>query len=243
MDSNSTYRSVFSASAEFFVRHGKCSNNATQAVSGQSFTLDGDGFMENQISTELPETGRNARRPTRTTAVTLKPKKRDKRRNKTSKVQVELKTLALQYQHQLAVNVRILRTWRGWPQQVLGDMLGWSRSTIIRIETGKRCPSFGQVCVLADTLGVSIDELRKDLSDVYSAANAGTLPELLRNARLDQNLSQDAIAAECELSRSAYQDIESGRVNPDADVMQRLASILGRSIGELTPKPKRARKK
>jgi len=195
--------------------------------------------MENRIATELPDTGRNARRPTRTTAVTLKPKKRDKRRNKTSKMQLEMKTLALNYQHQLAVNVRILRTWKGWPQQTLGDMLGWSRSTIIRIETGVRCPSYGQVCVLADILGVSTDELRKDLSDVYSAANAGTLPELLRNARLEHNLSQDAIAAECELSRSAYQDIESGRVNPDAETMHRLAGVLGRSISELTPKPKR----
>ena len=199
--------------------------------------------METRTTADLPETGRNARRPTRTTAVTLKPKKRDKRRNKTTKAQIELKTLALQYQHQLAVNVRILRTWRGWPQQVLGDMLGWSRSTVIRIETGVRCPSYGQVCVLADVLGVSTDELRKDLSDVYAAANAGTPPELLRNSRLEQNLSQDAIATAAELTRSAYQDIESGRVNPDADVMQRLAKVLGRSIGELTPKPKRARKK
>ena len=195
--------------------------------------------MENRIATELPDTGRNARRPTRTTAVTLKPKKRDKRRNKTSKMQLEMKTLALKYQHQLAVNVRILRTWKGWPQQVLGDMLGWSRSTIIRIETGTRCPSYGQVCVLADILGVSTDELRKDLSDVYSAANAGTLPELLRSARLEQNLSQDAIANSCELSRSAYQDIESGRVVPDANIMKRLAGLLGRSIGDLTPKQKR----
>lgn len=199
--------------------------------------------MENRIATDLPETGRNSRRPTRTTAVTLKPKKRDKRRNKTTKEQLELKTLALQYQHQLAVNVRILRTWRGWPQQHLGEILGWSRSTIIRIETGKRCPSFGQVCVLADILGVSIEEMRKDLSDVYSAANAGTLPELLRNARLEQNLSQDAMATACELSRSAYQDIESGRVDPDAGTMQRLASVLGRSMSDLTPKPKRSRKK
>lgn len=199
--------------------------------------------MQNKHVATMPESGRNSRRPTRTTAVTLKPKKRDKRRNKTSKMQLEMKTLALQYQHQLAVNVRILRTWRGWLQQHLGDLLGWSRSTIIRIETGTRCPSYGQVCVLADILGVSTDELRKDLSDVYSAANAGTLPELLRNVRLEQNLTQDAIAIACELSRTAYQDIESGRVSPDADTLQRLSAVLGRAIHDLSPKPKRSRKK
>lgn len=198
--------------------------------------------MENRITTERPDTGRNARRPTKTSAVTLKPKRRDKRRNKTSKMQLEMKTLALNYQHQLAVNVRILRTWRGWPQQTLGDKLGWSRSTIIRIETGTRCPSYGQVCVLADVLGVSTDELRKDLSEVYSAANAGTLPELLRTARLEQNLSQEAIATACDLSRSAYRDIESGRVNPDAETMQRLAGVLNRSIEDLTQKQKRTKK-
>ena len=145
---------------------------------------------------------------------------------------LQKKTLALEYQHQLAVNVRILRTWRGWPQQVLGDLLGWSRCTIIRIENGTRCPSYGQVCVLADILGVSTEDLRKDLSEVYSAANAGTLPDLLRKARLDQNLSQAELAADCGITLAAYREVESGSVAAEPELLRKLSSRLGRVIQE-----------
>lgn len=186
--------------------------------------------MKNNEGAVVEVAGKNMPRPGRITAVTMKPKRKDKRRSKNTKKAVEMRAMALEYQHQLAVNVRILRTWRKIPQEKLGEMLGWNRSTIMRIESGVRCPSYGQVCVLADVLGVTVEELRQDLSDVYSAANAGTLHELLRNVRVNENMTQEAVAAACDMTVPDYRDVESGKVKPDADMMRKLTKVLGRKL-------------
>lgn len=186
--------------------------------------------MKNKDVAVVTVPGKNMPRPGRITAVTMKPKRKDKRRSKNTKKAVEMRTMALEYQHQLAVNVRIFRTWRKIAQEKLGEMLGWNRSTIMRIESGVRCPSYGQVCVLADVLGVTVEELRQDLTEVYSAANAGTLHELLRTVRLEENLTQEVVASSCDMSIHDYRDVESGRVKPDADMMRKLTKVLGRKM-------------
>ena len=106
----------------------------------------------------------------------------------------------------------------------------WVGDARAGIESGVRCPSYGQVCVLADVLGVTVEELRQDLTEVYSAANAGTLHELLRTVRLEENLTQDVVAAACDMSIHDYRDVESGRVKPDADMMRKLTKVLGRKL-------------
>ena len=137
---------------------------------------------------------------------------------------------SVKYQATLAENVRVLRTWAGISQQALADKLGWYRTTIIRIETGETCPSFAQACILAEVFGVTVDALSKDLSWMYSMNNAGSLPEALRNARLAANMTQDAAAKQCGLTRNEYQAIESGKVPADAAVMAKLSKAFSRPI-------------
>lgn len=63
-----------------------------------------------------------------------------------------------------ANNVKTLRKRKEWTQQELAERLGVHRVTIVRIETGVHQPLFYEACLMADLLGVSIAEMRVELT-------------------------------------------------------------------------------
>lgn len=52
-----------------------------------------------------------------------------------------------------------LRKQKGLTQQQLADMLNLSNKTISKWESGSGCPDISNLPILADALGVSVDEL------------------------------------------------------------------------------------
>lgn len=181
-------------------------------------------------SIEKVADGRKRNRPSRTKSGDNAPEDVDGRRKTLSVTQRRMQERALNYQTVLASNVRTLRTSRGWSQQHLAEQIGWYRTTVIRLETGERCPSYADVCILADVLGVTVDVMSKDLSWLYSVQNSGTLPEALRSTRLLENLSQEQVSEACGITRAQYVNIESGKVVPDAHLMAKLTKVFSRPI-------------
>ena len=50
---------------------------------------------------------------------------------------------------------------------------------------------------------------------------------------MDRNLTQEAVFLAVPLTRSFYQEIESGQANPTLDMLLRIARALGVSISAL----------
>jgi ribosome-binding protein aMBF1 (putative translation factor) len=59
-----------------------------------------------------------------------------------------------------AANVRLLRERKGWTQGELAERVGMHRVTISRLEAANNEPLFADACLIADTLGVTIGEMR-----------------------------------------------------------------------------------
>ena len=88
-----------------------------------------------------------------------------------------------------AQRLRELRTTRKLTQTRLAELLAVSPRVYSRWETGDVTPHFDTIVRLADTLGVSLDELagRKDVSSETSIKN----PELNRLCRKVDQLSDE----------------------------------------------------
>jgi transcriptional regulator with XRE-family HTH domain len=55
----------------------------------------------------------------------------------------------------------------------------------------------------------------------------------IRDARMDRNLTQENVLLAIPLSRSFYQQIESGEANPTIDTLLRIARVLDMHIADL----------
>lgn len=55
----------------------------------------------------------------------------------------------------------------------------------------------------------------------------------IRNARIDHNLTQEAVFLAVPMNRSFYQEIEGGEANPSQDMLLRIARVIGVSISDL----------
>lgn len=55
----------------------------------------------------------------------------------------------------------------------------------------------------------------------------------IRDERMDRNLTQEAVFLAVPLTRSFYQEIESGQANPTLDMLLRIARALGVTISDL----------
>lgn len=154
----------------------------------------------------------------------------DGRRKKFSAAYEMSRRLADAKNAKMQENVRILRTQLGLSQSKLADMCGWSRTTIVRLETGACCPSYGQMCVLAKALNVDLRSFGEDLSWVFSAYHGGSLGEELRKKRVLLNLTQQQVAERCGMSRIQYAHIESESRQPTTEELSKLASIIGETV-------------
>lgn len=55
----------------------------------------------------------------------------------------------------------------------------------------------------------------------------------IRDARIDRNLTQEAVFLTVPLNRSFYQEIEAGQANPSLDTLLRIARTIGVTISDL----------
>ncbi|WP_282790968.1 helix-turn-helix transcriptional regulator [Streptomyces sp. CC224B] len=55
----------------------------------------------------------------------------------------------------------------------------------------------------------------------------------LRDARMHRNLTQEEVYLRVPVSRSVYQDIESGQGNPTINTLLRITRVLGMHITDL----------
>ncbi|MFF7329610.1 helix-turn-helix domain-containing protein [Streptomyces sp. NPDC008150] len=55
----------------------------------------------------------------------------------------------------------------------------------------------------------------------------------IREARLDRNLTQEQVYLAVPTTRSNYQKIEAGAVNPSLDMLLRVARVIGMPIWRL----------
>lgn len=172
--------------------------------------------------------GRRRGRPARVKAgLNASP---DGRRKTYSIEQENARRFAERMNQKMRENVRTLRTNLGWSQVHLAEQCGWARTTIVRLETGESCPSYGQLCVLAKLFGVNVGAFSDDLSWIFAANNGGTIGEELRRRRVAMGLTQDDIASRCNLTRSQYCQIESESRKPDTKELAALASCFGETI-------------
>lgn len=65
-----------------------------------------------------------------------------------------------QIREAFGANVKLLRERKGWTQAELAERVGMHRVTISRLETANHEPLFADACLIADTLGVTIGEMR-----------------------------------------------------------------------------------
>jgi transcriptional regulator with XRE-family HTH domain len=66
------------------------------------------------------------------------------------------------------------------------------------------------------------------------------LAEAIRQLRARRGMTQEEVAYEAGLTISSYREIEKGRTNPAWTTLQRIASALGVSMGELVDATERA---
>lgn len=62
----------------------------------------------------------------------------------------------------LKIMIIKLRDEHGWTQEELAEMLGVSRSTIAKWESGRGIPTIGNIIALSEIFGVTIDSLLKN---------------------------------------------------------------------------------
>lgn len=55
----------------------------------------------------------------------------------------------------------------------------------------------------------------------------------IRDARVDHNLTQEAVFLAVPLNRAYYQQIEAGQANPSLNTLLRVARVIGVTISDL----------
>lgn len=56
----------------------------------------------------------------------------------------------------------------------------------------------------------------------------------IRDARIEHNLTQEAVFLAVPMNRSYYQEIEAGEANPTLDTLLAIASAIGVPLGDFT---------
>lgn len=180
--------------------------------------------MSNQADNQNKRNGRLRNRPTR--IKTGSRESVDGRRKVVTSDQIRSIQLCENYHKQLQENVRILRTAYRMSQLHLAQKCGWARTTVVRLESGERHPAWGQVCVLANVLGVPLGLFEKNIAWVFAANNGNQLPDLLRDLRISRGLTQKQLSEQLGIGNSAYTDIESGKRLADTQTLIAIADMF-----------------
>lgn len=120
----------------------------------------------------------------------------------------------------LSEKISYYRRKRGYSQQALADMMGVSRQSVSKWETGESLPEVTKLPQLAALFGVTTDFLLSD----DALAEDGEVPKPEKSAEVDE----DAAEAQAE---SATSTADFGRAVPDA--VDRIADRLPHFLGKL----------
>ena len=116
--------------------------------------------------------------------------------------------------------IRELRRAKGWTQNDLAERSGYSRSSIINWETGKRAPRTVDIEQLAITLGVSP-------SDFLNDGSSGNNQVVLQNATETHNNQDDVFAYWGGVLDNARKVAKSKDIQEIALITPLLRSALG----------------
>jgi transcriptional regulator with XRE-family HTH domain len=116
-----------------------------------------------------------------------------------------------------------LRRERGLSHDALGQLIGRARPNVIAWEKGMAKPSPAKLVELARALAVHPSKL------TTTSSQMATLADL----RAWAGLTQGDLAAEAELVRSTYSQLERGLLPLGPDVAGRLASALGVEVSDV----------
>lgn len=75
--------------------------------------------------------------------------------------------------------------------------------------------------------------LRDPPDDDWLLRERQRIGKCIRDARVDHNLTQEAVFLAVPLNRSHYQQIEAGTANPTIDTLLRIARAIGVTISDL----------
>lgn len=111
-----------------------------------------------------------------------------------------------------------------------GKKAGISYTHISEIERGNVCPSLKTLEKLANAL-------EKPLSFFLKGDTPVTLGERLRKLREAQGLTQVKLAAQVGISDSLIAQVETGKVQPSLNTLEKLADTFGVSVDYFLSKP------
>lgn len=126
--------------------------------------------------------------------------------------------------------LRQVREERGLTLVECGKKAGISYTHISEIERGNVCPSLKTLEKLANAL-------EKPLSYFLKGDTPVTLGEKLRKLREAQGLTQVKIASQVGISDSLIAQIETGKVQPSLNTLEKLADTFGVSVDYFLSNP------
>lgn len=112
-----------------------------------------------------------------------------------------------------------------------GKKAGISYTHISEIERGNVCPSLKTLDKLAFALGKPVSFFLKSESPI-------TLGERVRKLREAQGLTQVKLAAQVGISDSLIAQVETGKVQPSLNTLEKMAEALGVSVDYFLTEPK-----
>ena len=65
-------------------------------------------------------------------------------------------------EHNIAVNIKELRTNASLTQSELGDKISYSDKTVSKWENGSSVPDINALCALAEVFGITLDDIVKE---------------------------------------------------------------------------------
>lgn len=75
--------------------------------------------------------------------------------------------------------------------------------------------------------------LRDPPDDAWLLRERQRIGKCIRDARVDHNLTQEAVFLAVPLNRSHYQQIEAGQANPSLNTLLGIARVIGVTISDL----------
>lgn len=128
--------------------------------------------------------------------------------------------------------IREARKRCGLTMKKLGEMVGASEASISLYETGKHEPSNKILVRIADALHVTVDYLlcHDELPADEDAQEQPTIGSRVQELRKKRGLSQEQLADLASLNRVTVAKYESGRIEPGAQALARIADALGVSL-------------
>tara|TARA_Y100001970_G_C14249173_1_gene870503 strand:- start:77 stop:1066 length:990 start_codon:yes stop_codon:yes gene_type:complete len=117
-------------------------------------------------------------------------------------------------------------------------LFGWNYKEIKNKINAQSIIHFDNIQILPDVkktkslVSVSKNQFKKNIKPPIS------LNELIQKARMDANQSIEGVSLLLQINTELYEQIESGDVNPDPDLLKRISSLFGWNYNEMIKREK-----